>query len=305
MTIKSSIRHLYDLLDKPELIWRPQQITTFLSPKPAHAVTVKMPWQLAVTVYPDDQIGEIVRKKGLYDLIVCEAIWRLVKRGSIVLDVGANLGYMTSIMALQAGSTGTVLAFEPHPGLHKQLSKHIDRWRKEADVTNISLIQAAVSNVAGEARLLEPTGFAGNRAISKLSTISGDDEGSYFDVETVTLDSICEKYDTVDLAKIDVEGAEMLVLTGAQQLFNQHKLRNVIVEEFQPYPNERLSFLEDRGYRIFSLGRNLLGPRLCEPTKPEGLRWGESPSYLATIDADSALRRFGSWGWECLSNKLN
>ncbi|CAN5676510.1 FkbM family methyltransferase [soil metagenome] len=308
MTLQDEFRHLVDLLDKPELIWRPQQIATFLfSPKPSGETSVKLPWNLTVTVYPDDQIGEIVRRKGLYDLIVCEAIWRLVSPGNVVLDVGANLGYMTSIMSIQAGQQGSVLAFEPHPDLHDQLRKHIEAWRQEAAINNITLHKKAVSATTGEARLLEPTGFAGNRAICKLSDAEKPEDqntGSYFDVETITLDTLClEKYDSIELIKIDVEGAEMLVLSGADKLLSAHKIKNVIIEDFDPYPSERLSFLESKGYTIQSLGRTLMGPKLCPPSKPEGLRWGESPSYLATVNLKAAQERFEPRGWQCLIGK--
>ncbi len=307
MTFLSAVRQIVDRLDKPELVWRPQQIATFLfAPQPANGISVKLPWGLSATVYPDDQIGEIVRRKGLYDLIVCEAIWRLVSKGSVAIDVGANLGYMTSIMAAQAGPSGSVLAFEPHPTLCKQLEDHVKLWLQEAGITNTTVYQAAVSNAIGEGSLLQPTGFRGNKAICKLTNLDEDKDeeaGSYYDVKTVTLDSVCrEKYDRIDLVKIDVEGAELLVLSGADQLLTEHRIRNVIIEDFEPYPSERLKFLEDRGYQIFMLGRTFVGPKLCLPSNPEGLHWGESPNYLATLDRDAVEARFKGWGWQCLSN---
>ena len=55
-----------------------------------------------------------------FDLISCEAIWRLLDEGELALDVGANIGYMTSLMAARLGKNGRVIAFEPHPVLFQE-----------------------------------------------------------------------------------------------------------------------------------------------------------------------------------------
>ena len=48
---------------------------------------------------------------GIYDLIVTEILWRLINKGEIAVDVGANIGYMTSLMAAKVASSGKVYSY--------------------------------------------------------------------------------------------------------------------------------------------------------------------------------------------------
>ena len=66
---------------------------------------------------PKETIGRAILRLGVYDLCVSESICRLLDPGESAIDVGANLGYMTSLMAAKAGKCGSVESFEPHPDL--------------------------------------------------------------------------------------------------------------------------------------------------------------------------------------------
>ena len=66
-------------------------------------VRTDLPWGSLIHVRPDDVIGAKVLKLGLFDLDVCETIARLAVAGDLLLDVGANIGQMTSLMAVCSG----------------------------------------------------------------------------------------------------------------------------------------------------------------------------------------------------------
>ena len=75
-------------------------------------------------VDPTRAIGRSIVTTGLFDLAVSELLARLIDPGDIVVDAGANVGYMTVLAATAAGRSGRVLAFEPHPELFAVLCQN-------------------------------------------------------------------------------------------------------------------------------------------------------------------------------------
>ena len=114
----------FKLFSRPEYAFRPRQVLTRLqracTPVPDTAV-VTLPWGDVVRVCPRETIGAEIWYCGVFDLPVAEALWRLLDAGETALDIGANLGQMTSVLRGKAGPAGCVLAFEPHPKLFAAL----------------------------------------------------------------------------------------------------------------------------------------------------------------------------------------
>ena len=59
-------------------------------------------------IRPADDVGRAIWRLGVYDLPVTELIWRLLDPGDSAFDVGANLVYMTGVMAARVGAQGQV-----------------------------------------------------------------------------------------------------------------------------------------------------------------------------------------------------
>src|SRR5271166_4673918 len=118
-------------INKPEYVYQPRvffrRLAHVLLPQP-EAVDVILPWGLRMRVRPDDDLGRSLWQMGIYDLILSEAIWRLLDRGESAIDVGSNIGYVTGLMAARIGPDGQVLAFEPHPRIFAELAANIDGW---------------------------------------------------------------------------------------------------------------------------------------------------------------------------------
>ncbi|WP_203409333.1 hypothetical protein [Archangium violaceum] len=97
-------------LNKPEYLYRPQQLLqrfrALLTQEPETEQIFLLPWGLPLIANPRDTIGRAVWHLGLYDLLVSETLWRLISPGEQVLDVGANIGHMASVMAARTGPTG-------------------------------------------------------------------------------------------------------------------------------------------------------------------------------------------------------
>ena len=132
----------------------------------------------------------------------------LVRRGSVALDVGANLGFYAHAMARHAGR---VEAFEPNPPVAAAAARML---AGRAEVR-----QLAASSSAGPRRFRVP--LAEDGAALHFAGNLGDAHGQFtqhheYEVQAVTLDSF--GYQDVSLIKVDAEGHELDVLLGARQL---------------------------------------------------------------------------------------
>jgi len=148
----------------------------------------------------DDSLGLFT--KGSYELPVVDILEKHIKKGDVVLDIGANIGYHTLIMARLVGRTGKVFAFEPDPINAEYLLKNA----KLNGYQNIAIIQKGVSNKTGQGRL-----YQGNS--SSLHTIWDQGKMRYKEIEIITIDDYLAGQ-KADFAKIDVEGAEALAVEG-------------------------------------------------------------------------------------------
>jgi FkbM family methyltransferase len=153
---------------------------------------------------------------------------KLIKPGNVVFDVGAHAGYYTLLSSVLVGPEGKVIAFEPNPDNYHHLDKHVKINRAE----NVALIECAVGDENGSG-----TGHLSN-------------EGS-FKVQTVRLDDIVmEKGVSPDFIKIDTEGAEMLVLTGAKLMITDKKPVIFLSTHGEEVHRKCCSFLHDMDYRL-------------------------------------------------------
>src|SRR5262245_31453918 len=132
-----------------------------------------------------------------------------IKPGQRVLDVGANVGLYTLLFAKLVGPTGSVIAFEPGP-----VSCGLLRRNVAINGYNIVTVEnAAVSDRSGEVDLFVcRTGESDNRI---AGTLVDHDARDRMRVRCVTLDECVTE--PVDFIKIDVQGAEFLVLRGAEK----------------------------------------------------------------------------------------
>lgn len=154
---------------------------------------------------------------GYYELESSHFVARNIKPNDHVVDVGANFGYYAVMMGLLAGWKGKVLAFEPHPGMAALLQENLlINW-----IAGGKVVRAACSDKAGEMRLFTSQARAANTGLLVPEIDDGfgpDFAFSPIDVATVAIDDSLGFLDgRVDFMKIDVEGAELLVLRGARQ----------------------------------------------------------------------------------------
>jgi FkbM family methyltransferase len=131
--------------------------------------------------------------------------------GDTVYDIGANIGYVSRSLAKRVGPSGRVAALEPLP-------RSIDSFRRKMEINgscNVQLLQCAASDGRGEAVIR----MAENLSTASLVWHRNDPSATEFGIRTVPIDELVDAaeigYPT--FVKIDVEGAEGLVLQGMRR----------------------------------------------------------------------------------------
>ncbi len=141
--------------------------------------------------------------------------------GWCVFDVGANIGIFTLKAACQHGAAQTY-AFEPDPETFVRLLKNLGR----NGLSNVVAIQKAVGKAPGVARFIRgPASPMGH-----LGTAAGQPIGSDLSVDVVSLASVIqqEQIPVVNLLKLDVEGAEVDALQGAEPVLD--RIERIVME---------------------------------------------------------------------------
>lgn len=240
---------------------------------------------------PRETIGRAIWTTGIYDLAVSETLFRLTRSGDLVVDAGANIGYMSGLLAVRAGVTGRVIAFEPHPVVVERLRGNVSRLGGLTTAV-VDVRQSGLSDTAGEAKLVAAAGEADNHGLAYIGTVE-----SGLPIRTERLDDVIGS-GTVGLMKMDVEGHEPAVLAGASSLLARKGIRHLIFEDHTGRESEVRKTLAGYGYRIYALGWRMRGPVLGDPFGPSVCQPYEAPSYLATADTGEVERILNRTGWE-------
>jgi FkbM family methyltransferase len=291
------------ILRKPELWYQPKYILERLMRRANPEQRLRdhrLPWGLTLRIDLDDTIGRQVDAFGVFELSVCEAIRRLVDEGEATMDVGANIGHMTGLLAHCVGSKGTVDAFEPNPRVLDLLRSHCDLWRQNPSLGSIRIHPIALSRSKGTVNFYDSVKDPNNCGLGSLREAPGWVRTA--EIPTERWDEIMDPKRPIGLAKMDVEGSELLVLEGASEVLKAKGVRDLLFEDYDPYPSKTTQLLEGFGYTVFALGTQLMGPSLSLARNgPAPLRPWDSPNYLATIDPERALKRLKPRGWRVLS----
>jgi FkbM family methyltransferase len=226
-------------------------------------------------VYADAQetgITPHLAMDGYWESWITLVLARTVRPGWHCLDVGANHGYYTLVMADAAGSEGRVAPVEPTPRLAELLRQTLDVNGFPA----VEVVAKAASDSDGEAlQLVIPARRSMN---ARLATeVGATDEA--VGVESVTVDSITRGWPRVDLIKIDVEGAEERVWRGMQRtLADNPEIVLALELNVDRYDDPRafLAEIEQAGFR---------------------LRYIDIDAEVKDVDVDELLRRQVGQDW--------
>ena len=158
--------------------------------------------------------------------------------GNIVVDLGANIGYFTCLLAKIVGEGGKVFAFEHDPRNLKLLRRNV----QENDYKNVIIVDKAVSDVNGSCTLYSSQKkFGANRIFESKKNQTRD----FIPIksETICLDDYFEKQNLlkkIDFIKIDIEGSEFRAFNGMKKILELNNNLKIFTE-IAP------SLLEDAG----------------------------------------------------------
>lgn len=184
----------------------------------------------------------------------------VVAPGSTVIDVGANIGFFALRFGRWVGPGGRVVAIEPEQRNMASLRRRVRRAGLE---TVVECVQGAAADRPGEVRLAVNPAHPGDHRLA--------DDGE--PVRAVTLDELTAGDPRkVALVKIDVQGAEMLVLSGARHVIERHRpaifveIDDEALKQFGSSGAELIEKLAGLGYSVHTLTR-----RGIEAATPQAL----------------------------------
>ncbi len=212
-----------------------------------------------VLATPGDRVvSERLILRRRYEKRQTRLVRKLLSRDAVFCDVGANIGYYSLLAASIVGAKGRVISFEPDPA-HAELIERSAEWNK---FRQIEVHPLALAAEGGSATLHRNPENAGNQSLLAANTSAASET---IEVEVSTLDQVLAETlhnRSVDLLKVDTEGAEALVLAGASQTLETPGIQILLefwpegIRRFGGDPDQLLQDLVDRGFLISSLERD-------------------------------------------------
>lgn len=218
---------------------------------------------------------------GYWEYWVSDFMWRNIKPGQTVVDVGANLGYYSVLMADLVGPTGQVASFEPNPRLCELLQRNIDingftqRTRCHARAVTARSNESLHFAVS----MTDPKNGALLPALPGKQTRAGMMEMT---VETTALDDLA--IGPIDFIKIDVEGAEEAVWGGLQQTIRDSPEVQILLEFNALRCQDPQRMLQEIG-ALFPL-RQLGFDAVIRPAEPEAILASSEDTMLYLSSRD-------------------
>lgn len=213
-------------------------------------VRTKYNFKLKISPLFDKGIERSIFNKGIYEEGTLWCFKKIIQKGFVVIDAGANIGLTTIFAAKLSGKKGKIYAFEPMKTTYEILCYNI----KLNKLKNITTINCGLSDFEGKAEIFSNLHI--NRGAASLYN-NEKDNGIIIDIST--LDNVVTKYEIskIDFIKIDIEGSEYPMLKGGKNFFMGEK-RPIICLEFSRdvisnyNPELIYEFLKENcKYRIF------------------------------------------------------
>lgn len=190
--------------------------------------------------------------RGKYEIGMTKLLKRLIKKDSVICDVGSYIGYHTTLFSKLSGSQGKIFSFEPQPYHYKLLLKNIKLNKLE----NVSPQKAAISDRAGFGKVYMPDA---NSPDSRIYQVKGERRRTS-KIKLETLDNLLKNEKRVDIIKMDIQGWEDRAIKGTKKtILKNPKL--ILIIEFWPKglkeagtnPLKLLNDIKKLGLHIYSI----------------------------------------------------
>lgn len=157
-------------------------------------------------------------EKGEWEVNCINYLYKIIQEGQTIIDVGAWIGPCTLFFSELVKANGKVIAFDPDPVAFKILKENI----KINNLSNVCAEKLLISNNNENVKLLSKSKFGGSGSSIILKPEFKENKIEII-VNSITLDEYCKTHNIVpDGIKIDVEGAEKLVIEGCKEIINKY-----------------------------------------------------------------------------------
>lgn len=179
----------------------------------------------------------------------------IVKKGDYVIDIGANIGYFSVILANLVGQDGKVFAFEPDPTNFEILKKNV----KLNNHKNVECINKAVSNKNSKVKLFLSDMNNGDH---RCYNPKDKNHCSHIECNAVKLDNFLKRK-PINFVKLDVQGFEYYALIGMKKILDEPNLK--LIMEFWPKginesgytTKDIIDLLSSKGFKLFDIEKSL------------------------------------------------
>ena len=185
-------------------------------------VKLKFAPSITLKLRSSDFMHGLIAFIGIYEKNLTNRIVKKAKKGGLLIDVGANAGYFSFIWASQ-NPKNKVIAFEPNPDTNKIIKDNIIKNNLSDRIT---LHSKGLSNkeesVEFDLGSTEITGWGGITLKKNNNSIK---------IITDRLDNLINQDTTIDVMKVDVEGADTWAIMGAERLLLKKKIKTIFFEQ--------------------------------------------------------------------------
>jgi FkbM family methyltransferase len=222
----------------------------------------------------ENSIIKFLERGRHYEPDVSLMMCKIVEPGDVVVDIGANAGFFTVLLATLVGPGGRVLSFEP--GVN-----NLDRLKNNISInglTNVELVEKAANDAPGAIQFFINSDDSGGNALWDVGTFPGNVKSAAAPqavaIAATTVDDEVQERGLAPpkLIKVDTEGAELNVLKGCRALLAD-QLVPFVIAEYHPFglakmgtsPEALRAFMETFGYSTFAMYYDGTMPKLIPP----------------------------------------
>ena len=190
--------------------------------------------------------------RGKYETGMTKLIKRIVKKGFVICDVGAYIGYHTTLFSKLSGKSGKIYDFEPQPFHYELLLKNI----KLNKLKNVNPQKTAISDHSGIGNIYIPDE---NSPDSRIYKVKGEKRLTS-KIKLETIDNLLKNEKKIDIIKMDVQGWEEFAIKGATKTIRKNPELFLIIEfwpkglkEAGTDPFRLLTNIEKYGFKIYTI----------------------------------------------------